>query len=90
MLYRLGNPGWRLLETLGASIYCRIDVQFDVEAKVYIATSPDLAGLVVEAASKEEMFREVPHCIGMLLEAQSPRKHVPEARTIWSGDACLV
>lgn len=89
MLYRLGNPCWRLFERLGASIYCRIDVHFDPEANVYIATSPDVKGLVVEAKSKEEMFREVPQCIEMLLEAQNNHRHIPEPRTVWSGDACL-
>jgi Domain of unknown function (DUF1902) len=89
MLYRLGNPCWKLMEALGASIYCRIDVQFDPAAHVYIATSPDLKGLVVEAATKEEMFREVPQCIEMILHVQDNHRVTTEPRTVWSGDACL-
>lgn len=59
MHYRVGLPGWRTLGRLGASLYFRVKVYRDDEAGVYWAESPDLRGLVIEAATLEELFREV-------------------------------
>ena len=49
----------------------RIDIQFDSEASVYIATSPDIPGLVVEAPTLVALQGEIPDCITMLREANS-------------------
>ncbi len=68
MNYRVGMPGWRLLAKLGASLYFRVKVSRDDEAGVYWAESPDLRGLVIEAATLEELLREVNLGAAELLE----------------------
>lgn len=59
MNYRVGMPGWRVLARLGVSLYFRVKVFHDDEAGVYWAESPDVRGLVIEAATLEELLREV-------------------------------
>ncbi len=59
MNYRVGMPGWRLAARAGARLYFRVKVQRDEEAGVYCATSPDIAGLVIEAATLDELAREI-------------------------------
>ncbi|TAN09446.1 MAG: DUF1902 domain-containing protein [Burkholderiaceae bacterium] len=74
-MYRVGRPGWRLAYRLGATLLYRVNVARDVEAGVYIATSPDVRGLVAEAATFDELFREVEagadELIGSQLRARS-------------------
>lgn len=66
--YRVGLPGWKWLARVGVPLSVRVDVQRDDEANVYVATSPDLAGLVVESASLDGLVPEVNDCVQMLLE----------------------
>lgn len=58
-MYRVGFPGWKLAGRLGVTLVFRVDVLRDAEAGVYVATSPDLRGLVAEASTMDELFREV-------------------------------
>lgn len=44
----------------------RINVFFDNDVNVFIATSPDVNGLIVEAATKEGLEKEVLNCIDLL------------------------
>jgi len=85
-MYQVGWPLWKLLARLGVSVIVKIDVMRDDEANVYIATSPNLRGLVAEANSKEELFEAVHDCIDLLMEAElaTPPKHRPLAA--WSGE----
>jgi predicted RNase H-like HicB family nuclease len=46
----------------------RIDIFYDKEAQVFIATSADLAGLVVEAPTLDELVKEADGAIEMLLD----------------------
>lgn len=59
MKYRVGLPGWRLAAKAGADLYLRVDVLRDDEAGVFVATSPDLAGLVAEAETMDSLVRNV-------------------------------
>ena len=45
-----------------------MDIFFDPDAKVYIATSKDVPGLVVEAETVEGVLKEADCCIPELLE----------------------
>lgn len=38
---------------------CRVDVAYDPEAKVYVGTSTDIPGLVVEAGTIDELLVEI-------------------------------
>ncbi len=85
-MYRVGFPGWKLAAHLGVPVIFRVEVMFDPEAGVYVATSPDLAGLVAEAKTKDEMFHAVYDCVNMLMEEhlRKPPKSKPLAA--WTGE----
>ena len=85
-MYRIGRPGWKLAAWLGMNLLVKIDVVRDREAGVFVATSSDLPGLVVEATSMEALFPEVYDCVGMLLAGQL--KHALKRRPVaaWDGD----
>lgn len=88
-MYRVGFPGWKIAAKLEIPLLLRVNVIQDTEAGVYVATSPDLDGLVVEVDSLDKMFQEVYSCVDMLLQEQL--HHAPKARPMaaWSGDVCL-
>ena len=67
-MYRIGAPFWKVASRLGVPLSLRVSVWHDEAAGVYVATSSDLRGLVVEAASLDALVPEVSDCIGMLLE----------------------
>jgi hypothetical protein len=67
-MYRIGWPFWKFLAKRGAKLKLRILVEYDDEAKVFIAQSHDLQGLVCEAPTFPELLKEVELCVGALLE----------------------
>lgn len=85
-MYRVGFPFWKVVARLGVPMLIRINVLHDVEAGVYVATSPDLDGLVAEGKTVEELMRAVYDCTDMLMEDElrQPLKHKPFAA--WSGE----
>lgn len=65
--------GWHLsgiAQKLGVPTGARIDVMFDDDARVFIATSKDVNGLVVEADTIEQLMTETSELIPMLLKQQ--------------------
>ncbi|KAA0892625.1 DUF1902 domain-containing protein [Pusillimonas sp. ANT_WB101] len=79
-MYKVGSPFWKIVAHLGVPISLRVDVHHDSEANVFIATSPDLRGLIVEAATLDELIHETSGAVKMLMEEYvhgSPR--TPEA-----------
>lgn len=80
--YRVGWPGWKLAEKLGARPYYRVDVMRDSEAGVYVARSSDIPGLVVEAPTLDELVVEMDDAAQMLLDrCQDGPNHVtPDVR----------
>lgn len=83
-MYRVGFPGWRVAASLGATLVFRVDVLHDQEAGVFVATSPDIRGLVAEAATIEELFHEVRSGAEMLLIEQLPAPRARSVRAAWS------
>lgn len=85
-MYRVGFPGWKLAARIGIPVIFRVEVMHDEEAGVYVATSPDLPGLVAEAKTKDEMFHAVYDCVHMLMEEhlKQPPKSKPLAA--WTGE----
>lgn len=55
-----------------------VRAQWDDEAKVWIATSPDIDGLVTESASLDELRDKVLVMIGELLELNGEPSSLPE------------
>lgn len=87
-MYRVGFPGWKIAARFGVPILVKIEVIHDKDAGVFVATSRDLAGLVVETSSMDALFPEVYDCVNMLLEGQL--KTVPRSKPVaaWDGDFC--
>ena len=85
-MYRVGWLGWKPLARVGVPMLIKLDVARDEEAGVFICTSPDLSGLVVEAATIEMLHMDVNDCVEMLmldlLKASTKRKPL----TAWPGE----
>lgn len=82
-MYRVGLPGWRLAARMGVPVRLRVNIRHDLEANVYVAESPDLDGLIVEAHTLDEIKSEALAAASMLLELQLHTK--PQAQTdfVW-------
>ena len=59
MAYRVGFPFWKWSARARLPISLRVDVIRDTEAGVFVATSPDLGGLVAEAATLEALVTNI-------------------------------
>jgi hypothetical protein len=70
MKYPLGYPLSRFIASLGVDISIRVDIFFDEDACVFVATSEDLPGLVLESESKEILIGEINEAIPNLLEME--------------------
>lgn len=68
MLYKVGLPGWRIAAKLGVPLGVNVKITHDPEANVFIATSPNLQGLVVETESFEDLLKEIQFCANDLLQ----------------------
>jgi Domain of unknown function (DUF1902) len=84
-MYRVGFPGWKLAARFRIPLLLKIEVIRDEAANVFVATSPDLSGLVVEAENLDQLMPEVYSCVDMLLQDQL--KHVPTGKPLaaWDG-----
>ena len=84
-MYRVGLAFWKLAARLGVPLSLRIQIMHDDEADVYIATSTDLAGLVSEAPSLDELMFSVHNCTEMLIERALHRPLKRAATLVWDG-----
>jgi predicted RNase H-like HicB family nuclease len=68
---------------MGVSVRLRVHIRHDLEANVYVAESPDLEGLIVEAHTLDEVKDESLAAAAALLELKLHSK--PQAQTdfIW-------
>lgn len=66
-MYRIGLPFWKQAARFGVLLNVRVDIMHDDEAKVFVATSNDLRGLVCEASTMDELVIEVNSTISELL-----------------------
>lgn len=87
-MYRVGFPGWKLAAHFRIPLLVKIEVIRDAEAGVFVATSTDLPGLVVEASDLDQLMPEVYDCVSMLLNEQL--KHPPKTKPVaaWDGEFC--
>jgi hypothetical protein len=68
--------GWYFaawLAKIGLPLLIKVEIIHDNEANVYIATSSDLKGLIVEADSLDELEKEVLELVPELLALNSPK-----------------
>lgn len=63
MYYPMRYPFAKFFQHFGVTLIVRIDVIFDAEAKVYVATSKDISGLVLEAETFQSLESEVREAI---------------------------
>ncbi len=75
-MYRLGWPGATFLAQMGMSLLIKVEIIHDNEANVYVATSPDLKGLVVEAETLDELEKEVWDLVPELLTLDKPKLRI--------------
>lgn len=58
-MYRIGFPGWKIAARLGVRLLLRVEDVRDDVAGVFVATCPDLPGLVAEAKTANELIQSV-------------------------------
>ncbi|MFZ2449464.1 MAG: DUF1902 domain-containing protein [Methylovulum miyakonense] len=58
-MYRLSWPCATFFAGIGLSLLIKVEIIHDDQANVYVATSPDLKGLVVEAETLDELARRM-------------------------------
>lgn len=82
-MYRVGLPGWKLAAKWGVPVRLHVNITQDLDANVYVAQSPALDGLIVDAHTLEELKDEALAAASVLLELALHTK--PQARTdfIW-------
>ena len=85
-MYRVGFPGWRLVGRLGIPLFVKVEVAHDAEADVYIATSPDLPGLIAESATRDGLFHDVYDCLDMLMQEHLKRRPKARPYAAWTGE----
>ena len=77
-MYPLNWPLSKLVASLGIPLSIKVNVMFDPEANVYVATSPNLRGLVLEADSLDKIRSEVEIAVPELISLNHfnlPAKH---------------
>lgn len=82
-MYRVGMPGWKLAAKWGMPVRLRVNIRQDLEANVYVAESPDLAGLIVEAHTLDDLKDEALAAAGVLLELELHTKPKAQTDFIW-------
>ena len=82
-MYRVGLPGWKIAAKYGVPVSLRVNIMQDLEANVYVAQSPDLDGLIVEAHTLDELKDEALATAGVLLELALHTKTKARTDFIW-------
>ncbi|MFW5450180.1 MAG: DUF1902 domain-containing protein [Methylophagaceae bacterium] len=75
MTYPYRYPLSMLLAKRGVTLSIRIDVLKDEQANVYVATSKDISGLVIESESFSQLREEVSEAIPALLSLENNSNH---------------
>ena len=82
-MYRLGWPLSTLFASLGIPLIIKIEVIHDEDANVYVATSQDMKGLVIEAETLEALIKEAQALIPELLALNNPKLHQKPATDLF-------
>jgi predicted RNase H-like HicB family nuclease len=78
-MYRLGWYFATLFAKLGIPLLIKVEIIHDDEANVYVATSSDLKGLVIEAETLDELEKEVLELVPELLALNKSTSHTKTA-----------
>lgn len=66
-MYRVGFPMWKSLAKRGVKLTLKVNVIYDPDARVFVADSPDLRGLVCEADTLDRLLPELRSSIRELI-----------------------
>lgn len=67
-MYPFNYPFAKFISAIGIPVYIKIEAFLDEEAGVYVASSPNVKGLHVEAESLDELRKEIELTLPGLLE----------------------
>lgn len=81
--YKVGFPFWKTLARMGVTLLVTVEVVYDDEAGVFVATSPNLRGMVAESDDVKGLFHEIHTSIDDLLYEELNKK--VQANTKISG-----
>jgi nicotinate-nucleotide pyrophosphorylase len=73
-MYPVGAPLWKLAARMGVPMKILVCVHHDEEAKVYFAHAPHLRGMVVEAATLDELWPEVQAGVDSIMDEVVPSR----------------
>ncbi len=89
MNYPINYPFSNVFSRLGFTLVVRIDVLFDEEANVYIATSTDMKGLVLEAETFHDLTCEVQEAIVNLRQLNQQKTVQTSADVIYKNHIAI-
>ena len=69
-MYRIRWPFAQVFGRLGVPLVIKVYVRFDKEAGVFVGVSHDIPGLVVEAATLDDLLKEADGLIPAMLAAE--------------------
>lgn len=75
--YRVGRPGWKLVARAGCLLKAKVEVMYDKEAQVYIATCEDFLpylGIATEAETPEQLKEKLSGLFAEALEEAFKKK----------------
>ena len=87
--FPLGLFGWQLWAACGLPVSIYVDVAFDKDAGVYVAIGRHIRGLVIEAASLDDVKREIENVLAELLSVNYPALGSRSQRTSLHINAAL-
>jgi hypothetical protein len=88
-MYRIGLPLWKLIAKLGVPLVYRVEIVHDVQAGVYVGTSPDIQGLIIEMPTLDTLMQEMRLYATDLVEAQLHSKPSTPLMNMWAGHVAL-
>jgi predicted RNase H-like HicB family nuclease len=86
-VYRFKWIGASYLGRIGVPLVVKVSASFDKEAGVYVATSSDLPGLVVEAATLDELNLELRELVPAMISLCETRAPAPIRTQVTYSDA---
>ncbi len=89
MKYPISYPFASFLSRVGVKLVIRIDFIYDKEVDVFLATSRDIEGLIVEADNFKELQHELKEVIVTLLELNHS-KNTPDTDIVLTSHAAMI
>lgn len=85
MNYPISYPFAPIAQMLGAKVIIRFDVIKDDDAGVFVATSPDVKGLIVEADTFEQLQAEIADLLPEFIPHSKPTQKASASFSLYTG-----